>query len=83
MKSRPEDDCGGLYWIGRSSWRKWRSIAKDNFRKTIEAETRNFVKAEIAAASPGKSPPLSPFLPTLNGGGSQPSQVWSLYQVLM
>ena len=55
-----------LYWLGRSSWRKWKTIAKDNFARTIEAETRNFIKKE-ALNSPGKSPPLSPFLPKLNG----------------
>ena len=60
---------GSQYWLGRSSWRKWRTIAKDNFRRTIEAETRVFVKNE-AANSPGRSPPLSPFLPTLNGDES-------------
>ena len=55
------------YLVGKSSLKRWRSIAKDNFTKTIEAETRRYLHAFAETQSPDRSPPLSPFLPTLNG----------------
>jgi len=65
----PATDTSEEYWVGKSSLKRWRTLAKDSFTKEIETETRKYLKL-AEARSPEKSPPLSPFLPTLVNGSS-------------